>query len=184
MPTVLSFEQCIAAHHAHRSAAFDAFQSMMTLNCRLARLRSGATSGFGLTHARLRVLRAMATRPGACIAALARELDLTRQAVHRVVHDLRRMNLLELVPSARSARERVPKLTAAGRVASDCGLRWERQWFEHLGESAETRSWQWIKWLAERYRRHLPWRADDETSLDMPPRPAPGPGARYLLRPA
>jgi DNA-binding MarR family transcriptional regulator len=184
MPNVLSFEQFAAARHTHRSASFDAFQSMMTLHCRLARLRTGATSGFGLTHARLRVLRAIATHPGACIAALARELDLTRQAVHRVIHDLRRMNLLDLVPSHRSARERVPRLKAAGRVASDCGLRWERQWLEHLGESAETRSWQWLKWLADCYLRHLPWRADDETWLEMPPRPPPGPGARYLLSPA
>jgi DNA-binding MarR family transcriptional regulator len=184
MPTILPFEQFVVARNAHRSAAFDAFQAMLALHGRLARLRTGATSGFGLTHARLRVLRAIATHPGACIAALARNLDLTRQAVHRVVHDLRRMNLLELVPSSRSARERVPKLKAAGRVASECGLRWERQWLEHLGESAETRSWQWLKWLAGYYRRHLPWRADDETPLDLPPRPPPGPGARFLLSPA
>lgn len=183
MPTAVSFEQFVVARRAHRIAAFDAFQSMMALYCRLARLRTGATSGLGLTHARLRVLRAIATHPGACIAELARELDLTRQAVHRVIHDLHRMNLLDLAPSTRSARERVPKLKAAGRVASHCGLRWERQWLEQLGDGAPTRQWQWMKWLAGCYRRLLPWRADEETALEMPPRPPPGPGARFLLSP-
>jgi len=184
MSAALSFEQYAAALHDHRRASCEAFQALMQFHSRFARLRSGATRGFGLTHARLRVLRAIATLPGACIAELARELDLTRQAVHRVVHDLRRMGLLELGPSRRSARERVPKLRAAGRVASDCGLRWERQWLENLGESAETRSWRWLAWLAQRYRRHLPWRASEDTDRDMPPRPPPGPGARVLLSPA
>ena len=93
MSAALSFEQYAAALHDHRRASCEAFQALMQFHSRFARLRSGATPGFGLTHARLRVLRAIATLPGACIAELARELDLTRQAVHRVVHDLRRMGL-------------------------------------------------------------------------------------------
>jgi DNA-binding MarR family transcriptional regulator len=145
----------------------------MQLHSRLARLRTGAMGGFALTHARLRVLRVIASRRGDCISDIARELDLSRQAVHRVVHDLLRMRLITLTESSRSGRARVPRLAAAGRVAVKCGVGWESQWFERLGKSAATRELRWLYWLAQRYRRHLPWRADEDIEPEMPATPAP-----------
>lgn len=166
------FERHVAALFDHRKASLTAFLSLMQLHSRLARLRTGATANFGLTHARLRVLRVIAAHRDFCITDIARELDLSRQAVHRVVHDLCRLRMIKLTASPRGLRERVPKLRSGGRVAVKCGLRWEQHWFESLGESASLHQLQWLDWLAQRYRRHLPWRVDDDVSaLEMPPRP-------------
>lgn len=151
----------------HRKASVVAFQALLQLHCRLARLRSGATAKFALTHARLRVLGVVSRMPGLCIADIARELDLTRQAVHRVVHDLVALQMLELQPSARSGRERIPRLDAAGRVAAWCGLGWEHHWYEQLGEAFETRTLQWLQGQVQRYRRQLPWRIDDPLELEI-----------------
>lgn len=184
MATAEPFEHHLHEFFAHREASLAAFLALMQLHSRLARLRTGATASFGLTHARLRVLRVISQRRDDCISDIARELDLTRQAVHRVVHDLQRMQFITLAPGSRSARQRIPKLLAAGRVAVKCGLEWERDWFENLGESANTRSLRWIDCLAQRYRRHLPWRVDDRCiTLQMPARPLRGSWQLLLLSP-
>jgi DNA-binding MarR family transcriptional regulator len=145
----------------------------MQLHARIARLRGGATSKFALTHARLRVLGIVARMRGLCISDIARELDLTRQAVHRVVHDLVELKMLELVPSTRSRRERIPRLIAGGRVAAACGVGWERRWFEQLGQAIDTRDLQWMHSQAQRHRRNLPWRVDDPEELEVPDPPPP-----------
>lgn len=161
--------------HARRKAAVAWFHSFMQLHARIARLRGGATAKFALSHARLRVLGVVARTRGLCISDIARELDLTRQAVHRVVHDLVELRMLELAPSTRSARERIPRLIAGGRVAAWCGLGWERRWFEQLGRDIETASLQWMHGQAQRHRRRLPWRVDDPQELELPDAPAPCP---------
>jgi DNA-binding MarR family transcriptional regulator len=175
---------------AHRQASVDWFHSLMQLHARLARLRSDATAKFALTHARLRVLGVIARTRDLCISDIARELDLTRQAVHRVVHDLVELQMLELAPSTRSARERIPRLIAGGRVAAWCGLGWERRWFEQLGRDIQKTTLQWMHHQAQRHRRRLPWRIDDPEELEVPDAPppmpplqlAPGTGAGWRTR--
>ena len=115
-------------------------------------------------------------------ADLARDLDLSRQAVHRVVHDLERMNWLKLDHGTRSRRERIPRLLAAGRVASRCGLDWERDWFENLGQRASIEQLQGIARLASHYRRRLPARSNDPNALYQPPLEPPG-AWRLLVSP-
>jgi DNA-binding MarR family transcriptional regulator len=159
--------------HARSQASIAWFHSLMQLHARLARLRSGASAKFALSHARLRVLGVVARTRDLCISDIARELDLTRQAVHRVVHDLVELKMLELAPSRRSARERIPRLIAGGRVAAGCGLGWERRWFEQLGRGIETTTLQWMHHQAERHRRQLPWRVDDPEELELPDEPPP-----------
>jgi len=182
-----SLLELLEDRHARRKASVDWFHSLMQLHARLARLRSGATAKFALTHARLRVLGAIARTPGLCISDIARELDLTRQAVHRVVHDLVELKMLELQRSPRSSRERIPRLIAGGRVAAGCGLGWERRWFERLGEAIETGTLQWMHGQAQRHRRQLPWRVDDPEELEAPDAPpplqfVPGNGGGWRIR--
>ncbi len=150
--------QCLKDREAHRKAAFESWQAFLQLHSRIARLRTGATSKFALS----------------------------RQAVHRVVHDMVRLQMIELDASSRSTRERVPKLIAGGRVAAWCGLRWERRWFEQLAEGIATTSLQWMRNQAQRHCRRLPWRVDDPLELEQqePPaswrpwlQPMPGTGA-------
>ncbi len=163
----------------HRKAAFESWHAFLQLHSRIARLRTGATAKFALTHARLRVLGVIARNPGGCISDIARELDLSRQAVHRVVHDMVRLQMIELEDSSRRTRERIPKLIAGGRVAAWCGLRWERRWFEQLAEGVETTSLQWMRNQAQRHCRRLPWRVDDPLELE-PPEPTESSWQRWL----
>jgi len=167
--------ELIEDRHARRKAAVAWFHSFMQLHARIARLRGGATAKFALSHARLRVLGVVSRTRGLCISDIARELDLTRQAVHRVVHDLVELKMLELAPSTRSARERIPRLIAGGRVAAWSGLGWERRWFEQLGRDIETKTLQWMHGQAQRHRRRLPWRVDDPEELELPDAPPPSP---------
>ena len=82
----------------------------------------------------LRGLGVAARYPGGWISDSAGELGRSRQAFHRVVNDMVRLQMIELEDSSRRTRERIPKLIAGGRVAAWCGLRWERRWFEQLAE--------------------------------------------------
>jgi DNA-binding MarR family transcriptional regulator len=161
--------------HKRRQAAVAWFHSFMQLHARITRLRSGAAAKFALSHARLRVLGVVARTRGLCISDIARELDLTRQAVHRVVHDLVELQMLELVHSNHSARERIPRLIGGGRVAAWSGLGWERRWFEQLGRDIETTTLQWMHGQAQRHRRQLPWRVADPEELELPDAPPPAP---------
>lgn len=174
MPAALTLVQHIDRLFAHRKASLDAFLALFALAARLARLRTGAGALYGLTHARLRVLRAIHEHRGASISELGRALDLSRQAVHRVVHDLARMQWLKLERGTRSRRERIPRLLAAGRVASRCGLDWERDWFENLGERASLEQLQGIGRLSSHYRRRLPTRSNYPNELYQPRVEPPG----------
>lgn len=93
----------------------------------------------GLTSARWQVLGAISAADGTLpVAHIARNMGLTRQAVQRVVDDLRTAGLVALQPNPHHRTARLVTLTRAGSEAyaqaSERQVRWAQQLAEDLPE--------------------------------------------------
>ncbi len=71
-----------------------------------------------LTAAQLLALASL-DKNGTSISELARRSTVTRQAMHQLVGDLQRMNLVETVDSPADKRVKLVKLTLLGRTLDD-----------------------------------------------------------------
>lgn len=71
-----------------------------------------------LTSAQLLALASL-DKDGTSISELARRCVVTRQAMHQLVGDLQRMNLVETVDSPKDKRVKLVKLTLLGRTLDD-----------------------------------------------------------------
>jgi DNA-binding MarR family transcriptional regulator len=87
----------------------------------------------GLTSARWQVLGAVALSPVALpVAHIARNMGLTRQAVQRVVDDLRREGFVHLDPNPHHRRAGLIALTEKGEDAYARALARKDRWFDGL----------------------------------------------------
>lgn len=98
------------------------FQDMLEwMEERNAALRAG--SGLGqATPAEAKLFATLRGRERS-IADLARVLGVSRQAIHHTVHRLVEHGVVELVPSEASGREKLVRITAAGRSVQTLAAR-------------------------------------------------------------
>lgn len=84
---------------------------------------------FGLTSARWQVLGAIERAGGAAtVSDIARGMGLTRQSVQRLVDEMDRTGLIELVDNPHHRRARLVRLSTAGRTAFAAALTaWQPQ---------------------------------------------------------
>lgn len=112
----------------HADASIRCYKETLKLHSRMVRIRSGTLRELGLTHARLRVLAVVAATANLSISQIARELDLSRQAVHRVVHDLEHARMLLIDTPTHNRRSRRVRMASLGRHIAALALPWERDW--------------------------------------------------------
>jgi DNA-binding MarR family transcriptional regulator len=101
-----------------------------------------ARRGFGRVHHR--VLFFVGRRPGLSVGELLAILDVSKQSLHRPMHDLLRARLLEASVDPHNRRVKRLRLTAKGRLFEDRLSGIQRRLFERVfaarGQSAE-RHW-------------------------------------------
>ncbi len=87
----------------------------------------------GLTSARWQVLGAVALSPVALpVAHIARNMGLTRQAVQRVVDDMRADGLVRLEPNPHHRRAMLVAMTAQGEIAYRGAIERQERWADDL----------------------------------------------------
>lgn len=90
----------------------------------------------GLTSARWQVLGAIALSPVTLpVAHIARNMGLTRQAVQRVVDDLRADGLVQLEPNPHHRRAMLVTMTEAGDVAYRQASELQQRWANDLASN-------------------------------------------------
>jgi DNA-binding MarR family transcriptional regulator len=153
----------------HATAALQSYRALLQFQARTSRLRGGTLRELGLTHSRLRVLAVVVAAPGLSISAIARELDLSRQAVHRVVHEMERGRALQIERSNRDRRIRQLRLTAMGRHIAALAVPWEREWTAQVLNDARTTHLNGIAAISNHIRLKLPWtvRGPDESEVQF-----------------
>lgn len=160
---------------AHTTAAIGAYREGLRFHARVARIRSGTLRELGMTHARLRIIAVVAATPNLSIAQIARELDLSRQAVHRVVHDLERSRMLHVEVSPQDRRTRAVRLASLGTHIAALALPWERDWTSLIMDNAGTANLADIAALTRHLRLKLPWSVNgpDESAVIFDREPNP-----------
>lgn len=162
---------------AHVAAATGAYHSLLQFHARTSRLRSGTLMELGLTHARLRIIGVIAGAPDLSISQIARQLDLSRQAVHRVLHEMAKADVVILSTARHDRRLRTVRLATLGRFLAELALPWEREWTSLILRNANTSNLRGIDTLSNYVRGNLPWtiRGPDDSARFFerpdPPRP-------------
>jgi DNA-binding MarR family transcriptional regulator len=86
-------------------------------------LEAASRHGYGaVTPAMNRMFAHMRSRPVG-MSDLARQLGISRQAVHELARQAEALGLVELLASERDARVKLVRFTAAGWKMSDCAAR-------------------------------------------------------------
>lgn len=87
----------------------------------------------GLTSARWQVLGAVALSPGPLpVAHIARNMGLTRQAVQRVVDEMRADDLVRLEPNPHHRRAMLVAMTERGQAAFRMASERQERWADEL----------------------------------------------------
>ncbi len=160
---------------AHADESMRAYREVLRLQLRMARIRSGALRELGLTHARLRVIAVVAASPGLSISQIARELDLSRQAVHRVAHDLERARMLLIEETDGDRRSRRVRLATLGAHVAALALPWERDWTSRMLDGLRLRELRDAGLRIQQIRWKLPWtvKGPDDFALIFEREPNP-----------
>ncbi len=165
-PNPLHALRALQARESQASAAIEAYEALLCMHARLRRIRTNALAEFGLTDAQLRVVKIVEVEPGISISQIARRLDLSRQAVHRVVHRLAKDNYLDLRPSRRRGRPTEVFLSHPWERDARAAREWELEWIGRDLASITRADWMpAVCWLSRRLRAELPWRIDDVEEL-------------------
>jgi DNA-binding MarR family transcriptional regulator len=94
----------------------------------------------GLTSARWQVLGAAALSPVPLpVAAIARNMGLTRQAVQRVANDLAQAGFVRFAPNPHHRRAKLMLLTASGTAAFRAATARQTPWANHIAAGLDPR---------------------------------------------
>jgi DNA-binding MarR family transcriptional regulator len=100
---------------------------------RLTTARNAMLAAVGLTGARVRLLKKVNQLPiPFTVAQLARVMDVSRQAVRPIVHELETAGLIRLQMNPRHKRAPVVILTSLGRARLDEVRRLEQRWISDI----------------------------------------------------
>lgn len=101
------------------------------LNGDLLTFGDALVGDLGLSSARWQVLGAVALSPVPLpVAHVARNMGLSRQAVQRVVNEMRADGLVRLDPNPHHRRAGLVAMTERGKAAYDSAMRREARWAE------------------------------------------------------
>ena len=165
-PDPIAAKRAIEDREAHARAAVEAYESLLCMHARLRRIRINALGEFGLSDAQLRIVKIVEAEPGVSISRIARLLDLSRQAVHRVVHRLAQDDYVTMQRSRRRGRPMEVSLSRQSARDAQAARRWELEWMgRDLASMASPASLPAVCWLSRRLRAELPWRVDDVEEL-------------------
>lgn len=165
-PDPIAALQAIENREVHARAAVEAYESLLCMHARLRRIRSNALGEFGLSDAQLRIVKIVEAEPGVSISRIARLLDLSRQAVHRVVHLLAQDSYVTMQRSRRRGRPMEVRLSRQSARDAQAAREWELEWMgRDLANMASPASLPAVCWLSRRLRAELPWRVDDVEEL-------------------
>jgi DNA-binding MarR family transcriptional regulator len=141
-----------ARDHANRNLQ----RALFRLHGRLNRTRNARLWELELTSAQLRVVDAIRERPGWGLSELARYLDLSRQAVHRLVHVLAGKGYLKLPPRRRGDRRRlVPQLDTDSALCIEGAIEGQCEFWRDLTAAFPPRDLQFTAMEIDRIWRHL-----------------------------
>jgi DNA-binding MarR family transcriptional regulator len=126
------------AHHPsqqarRRGALTDLVIEVFRLNGELLAAGDALVGDLNLTSARWQVLGAIALSPVALpVAHLARNMGLTRQAVQRLVDDMRGEGFLRLEPNPHHRRAMLVSMTEQGEAAYRAAIARQEPWADAL----------------------------------------------------
>ena len=165
-PNPIAAKQALEAREAHAHAAVEAYEALLCLHARLRRIRTNALGEFGLSDAQLRVVKIVQAEPGVSISRIARLLDLSRQAVHRVVHCLALDGYVSLQRNRGRGRPMEVHLSPQSEPDARAAREWELEWMgRDLAHMTSPAALPAVCWLSRRLRADLPWRVDDVEEL-------------------
>jgi DNA-binding MarR family transcriptional regulator len=146
------------------------YDALAALHARLRRLRDNACAEFGLTHAQMRVLAVVREMDWVELSFVAKTLDVTRQAVHRVVRDLARMQYLLIERGTSTGRPLILSLDEHRKIEIDGAFAWEADWLgQEVAQELEPDTHGALQNLSRWLRRVLPWRTDGIDALALDP---------------
>ena len=140
---------------ARDAATLDGARALLRLHGRLVRRRNRALREFALTSARLRILDVLTEYPDSNLSVIARRLDLSRQAVHRVLHDMVDIGLIDLHPDEHDRRAWVPVINDVGKVTAEFARRWQLLSAQPITAGYSLEQLQYARYLADRLWRAL-----------------------------
>lgn len=165
-PNPIAAKKALEAREAHAHAAVEAYESLLCMHARLRRIRTNALAEFGLSDAQLRIVKIVEAEPGVSISRIARLLDLSRQAVHRVIHRLALDSYVTLQRSRARGRPMEVRLAPQSAPDARAAREWEIEWMgRDLGHMTSPAALPAVCWLSRRLRALLPWRVDDVEEL-------------------
>lgn len=139
---------------------------------RLTTARDALLAEFGMTSAKLRLLKTIRRLPHAfTIAALARVMDVSRQTARLTVRELEAAGLVSVAQDSRDRKAHIVVLTALGRVQLEDVLQIEEGWLSGLTAGFADRSLAQAAWLIRIVRERA-------TTLRLPTGRRPRPVSR------
>lgn len=118
---------------AKPSVVSELLSEVLRLSGRLAVSGDVLFADLGLSTARWQVLDALAAAKGATASDLARTLGVSRQAVQRIVNEMKAAGLVFTTANPRHRRAPLIQLTGDGARAHDLAAERQRAWAEGLG---------------------------------------------------
>jgi DNA-binding MarR family transcriptional regulator len=127
--------------HTPQGAALTALVlEIFRLNGALLAQGDRLVGDIGLTSARWQVMGAAALSPAPLsVAAIARNMGLTRQAVQRVADDLERVGFVRFAPNPHHQRAKLVVLTASGSAAYRAATARQAPWANRLAAGLDHR---------------------------------------------
>jgi DNA-binding MarR family transcriptional regulator len=131
----------IGVTHRPEGAALTALVlEIFRLNGALLAAGDRLVGDIGLTSARWQVMGAAALSPvPLSVAAIARNMGLTRQAVQRVANDLEQAGFVRFAPNPHHQRAKLVVLTASGAAAYRAATARQAPWANRLATGLDQR---------------------------------------------
>ncbi|HWF97257.1 MAG TPA: MarR family transcriptional regulator [Xanthobacteraceae bacterium] len=131
----------IGVTHSPEGAALTALVlEIFRLNGALLAEGDRLVGDIGLTSARWQVMGAAALSPvPLSVAAIARNMGLTRQAVQRVANDLKQAGFVRFAPNPHHQRAKLVVLTASGSAAYRAATARQAPWANRLAAGLDQR---------------------------------------------
>jgi DNA-binding MarR family transcriptional regulator len=152
---------------AKPSAVSELLLEVLRLSGRVTAAGDSLFADIGLSTARWQVVETIAEARGATASDLARTLGVSRQAVQRIVNDLRDAGLVVASSNPRHRRAPLIQLTEQGAQARELAAQRQKAWAEALGGDLPGAKLARMTERLRRIRRRL-----DVAEAPSPARPA------------
>jgi len=126
---------------------------MLRAGLQLASARNAVLTGFGLTGAKLRLLKMMRRLPvPLTVSELARAMNVTRQTVQATASALEAADLVRLTLNMRNRKAPLVVLTTLGQIRLEECLRVEERWIADLTRGFDERVVAQTEWVLRTVR--------------------------------